>query len=222
MLTPASSATSSRRSPFTRRLLPPYAGRPACSGVMRARRETRNSRTCDRWSAGRRVAHAVHGRSPSAARRRYCRYPEGQALPRGTRMAFGRPDDTHEQSPAGWAPTSCTGSATPTSCRSRRAGPTGRCAPRDHLGVRSGETSACDRAYGTETPGHQRAVASGPRTIRAAPRGTRRGTSSRGTTADRGHAIDAAFHATTTATAPVPTPSSGRAARRRFASTPRD
>lgn len=36
-------ATSSRRSPFTRRLWP-YAGRLACSGVIFARREDRNSR----------------------------------------------------------------------------------------------------------------------------------------------------------------------------------
>ncbi|MEU4768448.1 hypothetical protein AB0H12_34880 [Actinosynnema sp. NPDC023794] len=46
---PASSATSSRRSPFTRRL-PPYTGKPAWSGVMRARHELRNSRTSARWS----------------------------------------------------------------------------------------------------------------------------------------------------------------------------
>src|SRR4051794_4967389 len=44
MLIPASIATSSRRSPVTR-LLPPYAGSPASSGVSRARREVRNFRT---------------------------------------------------------------------------------------------------------------------------------------------------------------------------------
>src|SRR6478735_3112095 len=42
MLTPASRATSSRRSPFTRRLSP-YVGRPTWSGVSLARRLTRNS-----------------------------------------------------------------------------------------------------------------------------------------------------------------------------------
>src|SRR5215218_8950203 len=48
MLTPASAATSLRRSPGTRRLVP--AGRLACSGVILARRETRNSRASLRWS----------------------------------------------------------------------------------------------------------------------------------------------------------------------------
>lgn len=47
---PASSAsTSSRRRPDTRRL-PPCAGRPACPGVTRARRELRNSFTSARRS----------------------------------------------------------------------------------------------------------------------------------------------------------------------------
>src|SRR5438309_2159406 len=48
MLTPASAATSVRRSPGTRRVVP--AGRPARSGVILARRETRNSRTSVRLS----------------------------------------------------------------------------------------------------------------------------------------------------------------------------
>src|SRR4051812_1194379 len=42
-------ATSSRRSPATRRF-PPYAGSPACSGVIRARRELRKSRISARRS----------------------------------------------------------------------------------------------------------------------------------------------------------------------------
>src|SRR3954454_15809762 len=49
METPASIATSSRRSPFTRRL-PPYAGKPACWGVRRARRVLRKSRISARRS----------------------------------------------------------------------------------------------------------------------------------------------------------------------------
>src|SRR5215217_7800701 len=48
MLTPARAATSLRRSPGTRRLVP--AGRLAWAGVSLARRETRNSRACWRWS----------------------------------------------------------------------------------------------------------------------------------------------------------------------------
>ena len=48
MLTPASAATSPRRSPGTRRR--PWLDRPACSGVTLARRETRNSRTSARLS----------------------------------------------------------------------------------------------------------------------------------------------------------------------------
>src|SRR4051794_23721863 len=40
---PASRATSSRRRPGTRRC-PPKSGRPACSGVILARRDVRNSR----------------------------------------------------------------------------------------------------------------------------------------------------------------------------------
>src|SRR5215218_8740872 len=48
MLTPASAATSLRRSPGTRRLVP--AGRLACAGVSLARRETRNSRAPVRLS----------------------------------------------------------------------------------------------------------------------------------------------------------------------------
>src|SRR3954447_17431330 len=49
VLTPASTATSSRRSPGTRRL-PPPAGSPTCSGASLARRLARNSRISARLS----------------------------------------------------------------------------------------------------------------------------------------------------------------------------
>jgi hypothetical protein len=48
MITPASAATSPRRKPGTRRA--PTSGRPACWGVILARREMRNSRTSARLS----------------------------------------------------------------------------------------------------------------------------------------------------------------------------
>src|SRR3954470_14353045 len=49
VLTPARTATSSRRRPGTRRRPPPGSS-PACSGVMRARRLARNSRMSERLS----------------------------------------------------------------------------------------------------------------------------------------------------------------------------
>src|SRR5829696_1661063 len=49
VLTPARTATSSRRSPGTRRR-PPPGSRPACSGVIRARRLARKSRMSERLS----------------------------------------------------------------------------------------------------------------------------------------------------------------------------
>src|SRR4051794_19224877 len=48
MLTPASTATSPRRNPGTRRA--PASGSPAWAGLILARRETRNSRTSARLS----------------------------------------------------------------------------------------------------------------------------------------------------------------------------
>src|SRR6478609_8339121 len=49
MLTPARTATSSRRRPGTRRLAP-WVGSPTSCGVRRARRVARNSRTSSRLS----------------------------------------------------------------------------------------------------------------------------------------------------------------------------
>ena len=51
-------ATSSRRRPATRRL-PPKAGSPACSGVMRARRDVRNSRISRRLSTRTRLGRCT-------------------------------------------------------------------------------------------------------------------------------------------------------------------
>ena len=66
--TPARSATSSRRSPGTRRRSPPYDGRPACSGVIRARRRREELADLGRTSRG-------LGRSPAAMVPAYERRP---------------------------------------------------------------------------------------------------------------------------------------------------
>ena len=55
--TPASIATSSRRSPGARRW-PPPRGRPTCSGVTASRRALRNSASSARWSIPSSRAHA--------------------------------------------------------------------------------------------------------------------------------------------------------------------
>src|SRR4051794_14310944 len=62
---PARSATSSRRSPGTRRTSPSSTYRPACSGVTRARRDIRNSRISPRRST--RTSLARGRRQPCAA-----------------------------------------------------------------------------------------------------------------------------------------------------------
>src|SRR3954470_1800684 len=86
---PASIETSSRRRPFTRRFAPPYAGRPACSGVMRARRVVRNSRMSLLASTTRRYGSpAVLGRP--------CWYPSQPGLPAGRARWFA----DHMTSPA--------------------------------------------------------------------------------------------------------------------------
>src|ERR1700712_1074172 len=58
---PASTASSSRRSPGTRRW-PPKVGSPACSGVMRARLVARKSRTSLRLSTTSTLRPAQAGR----------------------------------------------------------------------------------------------------------------------------------------------------------------
>src|SRR2546423_8365150 len=94
MLTPASAATSVRRSPGTRRLVP--AGRPARSGVILARRETRNSRTSVRLSTASTVRPAprrwgalpVHlpAGTPQLGAADVCWRPSGSVVPEETIM----------------------------------------------------------------------------------------------------------------------------------------
>lgn len=70
---PASTATSSRRSPVTRRL-PPYTGSPDCSGVILARRVARKSLMSS-------LALAPSTVRPDPQRGRPCRYPRPRGLP---------------------------------------------------------------------------------------------------------------------------------------------
>src|SRR6266508_4504108 len=82
MLTSARAATSLRRSPGTRRLVP--AGRLACAGVILARRETRNSRACWRLST---PAAYPRGLVPGVP----CRYTFQQGLPHHPSPRFPGP-----------------------------------------------------------------------------------------------------------------------------------
>src|SRR6476469_8148088 len=81
MLMPASTATSARRSPGTRRA--PTSGSPASAGVIFARRETRNSRTSARLSTvadGTCIRRAVGCPVGTPSERAFLRRPTWSAL----------------------------------------------------------------------------------------------------------------------------------------------